>query len=230
MEESVLLFIADISGYTKYMVSNRDSNIHAQIIISKLLETIIEELHLPFEVSKLEGDAVFFFYKTDEKIIDKDIGDKILSFYDIFNTKINQLNNSTLCNCSSCKNITKLKLKIVIHYGKALFSKISKFDELSGIDVIIVHRLLKNSIKSNQYIAITEQTKDIINFTCKKDFITITEDDKDIGKIKLGYLNLEKDIIQSKNKPFLVRLIKTKILMIKTFLIRNKIIKIKKEL
>ena len=222
MEESVLLFIADISGYTRYMVSNRDSDIHAQIIITKLLETIIDELHLPFEVSKLEGDAVFFYYKTDYKSIDKSIGDKILSFYNIFDKKISELDNSTLCDCESCKNISQLKLKIIIHYGKALFSKISRFEELSGIDVIIVHRLLKNSIKSNQYIAITERTRDIIKFSCENDFVTITEVDKDIGEIKLDYLNLEKEYNQKKNKSFLIRFIKTKVLKIKTKIIRNK--------
>jgi len=222
MEESVLLFIADISGYTRYMVSNRDSDIHAQIIITKLLETIIDELHLPFEVSKLEGDAVFFYYKTDNKSIDESIGDKILSFYNIFDKKINHLDNSTLCDCESCKNISRLKLKIVIHYGKALFSRISKFDELSGIDVILVHRLLKNSIKSNQYIAITEQTREILKFSCEKDFVTITETDKDIGKIKLDFLNLERKIMAKNNKPYLTRLIKTQVLRIKTIIIKRK--------
>ena len=72
MEGNVLLFIADISGYTKYMVENKNAYVHAQIIITELLETIIKELNLPFEVSKLEGDAVFFYHKveSDEIIAD----------------------------------------------------------------------------------------------------------------------------------------------------------------
>lgn len=229
MEENVLLFIADISGYTKYMVSNRNSYIHAQIIITKLLGTIIDDLHLPFEVSKIEGDAVFFFYKADDEEIDKSIGDKILSFYDIFSEKINHLNNSTLCDCDSCKNITNLKLKIIIHFGKALFSKISKFDELSGIDVIIVHRLLKNSIKSNQYIAVTEHAKELLFFDCKKEFKSIVEKDKDTGSIKLNYINLEKSYDSSNtNNSYLMRYINTQILKLRTFLIRKKIVNIAK--
>jgi hypothetical protein len=51
----VLLFIADISGYTKLMVSSDFEIKHSQHIISELIQAIIQEVEMPLEVSKLEG-------------------------------------------------------------------------------------------------------------------------------------------------------------------------------
>ena len=60
-ELNVLLMIADISGYTKFMISNKQSLLHSQMIITELTKTIIKQVEIPFEVSKLEGDAIFMY-------------------------------------------------------------------------------------------------------------------------------------------------------------------------
>ena len=55
--EPVLLIIADISGYTRYMTANAKTLSHSQIIITELLKTILQRIELPLEVAELEGDA-----------------------------------------------------------------------------------------------------------------------------------------------------------------------------
>ena len=42
--QKVFLLIADISGYTKFMVSKRKTLAHAQAIITELMEAIIAEI------------------------------------------------------------------------------------------------------------------------------------------------------------------------------------------
>jgi len=59
--EPVLLIIADISGYTRYMTANAKTLGHSQTIITELVKAIIRQIELPMEVAKLEGDAVFLF-------------------------------------------------------------------------------------------------------------------------------------------------------------------------
>jgi hypothetical protein len=49
-----------------------------------------------------------------------------------------------------------LRLKVIDHYGVAIRSKVSGFDELSGVDVIVLHRLLKNEVKGSEYLRLTE--------------------------------------------------------------------------
>lgn len=54
------------------------------------------------------------------------------------------LNNT--CRCNACANISNLDLKFFIHYGTFGIQQISDHDELVGSDVILLHRLLKNSV------------------------------------------------------------------------------------
>jgi len=57
----LLLPIADISGYTRFMMKNHTARVHAHGIISDLLSAVIKEAQLPLEVNKLEGDARSFW-------------------------------------------------------------------------------------------------------------------------------------------------------------------------
>ena len=60
-EREAVLIIADISGYTKFLISHKDMvQTHAHVIITDLMQTIIKEVEIPIEVAKLEGDAIFF--------------------------------------------------------------------------------------------------------------------------------------------------------------------------
>ncbi len=55
------MVIADISGYTRFMVANQTALAHSQEIIGALLASILDEVQIPLTVGKLEGDAVFLY-------------------------------------------------------------------------------------------------------------------------------------------------------------------------
>jgi len=180
--------IADISGYTKFMVKNQMDLVHAQVIINELITTIIKQVKIPLETSKLEGDAVFFFAeKTNEpgrwETVRWEIGQRLIEFFEVFTDKINELSESNTCMCNACTNVDKLNLKIIVHAGTALFYKIDKFSELSGVDVIIVHKLLKNSVRSDRYILISEKAFDLIKFPQNIKFEKSKEDYAEIGGV-----------------------------------------------
>jgi hypothetical protein len=72
---------------------------------------------------------------------------------------------STTCTCNACTHIEKLRLKVVVHSGEALFHRVFNFVELAGVDVIIVHRLLKNSVAADQYLLLTEAARHDLEFS-----------------------------------------------------------------
>ncbi|MEN8106996.1 MAG: DUF2652 domain-containing protein [Pseudomonadota bacterium] len=166
--------IADISGYTEFMVSSATEIEHSQYIISQLIHTLIEQVELPMEVSKLEGDAVFLYAIKDDRHLNRDevsrkIGEKLIRFFEAFHDKIIELGGNKTsahdtCACGACSNIRILKLKLVVHSGTAHFYQIHEFNELSGSDVILVHRLLKNSVTHEEYILMTEPAWADIHF------------------------------------------------------------------
>ena len=168
--EPVLLIIADISGYTRYMTANAKTLGHSHIIITELVKAIIRQIELPLEVAKLEGDAVFLFCRKLAGArpwpeVKKIIGDQLITFFRMFSERISELSRSTACSCHACTHIEKLRLKLVVHSGEALFHRVFNFMELAGVDVIIIHRLLKNSVVADQYLLLTEAARHDLEFS-----------------------------------------------------------------
>jgi hypothetical protein len=60
------------------------------------------------------------------------------------------------CPCDACRGIKNLELKQVVHWGRATFQEIANFRKLFGLDVVLVHRMLKNSVPEQRYLLLTE--------------------------------------------------------------------------
>ncbi len=166
-EKEVLLVIADISGYTRFIAANRDTLAHSQIIITELMKAVLKELKVPMKVAKLEGDAVFFYLCKQGN--EREIGAVAAGFrariermFAAFDRRIVQLVQSNSCPCAGCRSVEMLRLKMVIHSGAALFYRLDRFTELSGIDVILVHRLLKNSVAGDEYVLLSEAARNTL--------------------------------------------------------------------
>lgn len=185
----VVLILADISGYTRFMLANATAAVHAQMVITKLLEEIIREVEIPLQVKEIEGDAVFLYALKSDDDAEWDetrrlIGRKLLSFFDAFARGILAGSEFALCSCPSCQNVDQLKLKVVVHSGEAVFHKVGEFADVSGVDVILAHRLLKNSIPSNEYILMTEAAYQDIEVETSVDVSTGEEHYEGFGPIR----------------------------------------------
>jgi hypothetical protein len=185
MNELSTLYIPDISGFTKFVT---DTDIeHGQNITAALLEEIIKSNYLDFTVSEIEGDSILF-YRGNDKLNFEEILKLSFHIFRKFHEKRIELDSSTQCNCGACSSITNLTLKFIVHSGEVRSSKISNFVKLYGKDVILVHRLLKNNIKENQYVLFTTaQTFDLagsklfLEFGESKKFV---QDLEDIGLVE----------------------------------------------
>jgi hypothetical protein len=156
----VSLILADISGYTSFVSMHRISLLHAEQIVTELLDSIIDQVEDPLILNKLEGDAAFLYSRAgDEPDLPKKILDKILIFFTVFKRRQQELIKAGEggCSCEACCNINQLKLKIIVHYGQAVIKQVRHLEELAGSDVILAHRLLKNKIPSHEYLLLTER-------------------------------------------------------------------------
>lgn len=145
--KSVILLIADISGYTQFMLSHQKALVHSQMVVSELINMIVQSAEPSLEVAKLEGDAVFMFpvkeyTETSWEATEPRISEWLLRVFELFNNKIAELRAYSICKCDACANIDQLRLKVIVHSGETMFHKIGTFYELAGVDVITVHRLL----------------------------------------------------------------------------------------
>ena len=63
--------------------------------------------------------------------------------------------------------------------------KIRNFEEIAGQDVIILHRLMKNSINSNEYILLSEKAAKVSNLRNLKNLEKRKEAVEDFGKMNI---------------------------------------------
>ncbi|MEO2003434.1 MAG: DUF2652 domain-containing protein, partial [Candidatus Poribacteria bacterium] len=186
--KSVVLIIADISGYTEFMLSHEKSQAHSQMIVGELLGLLVEEIKPPLELVELEGDAVFMYAPKQDlegswPATKKVIGEQLLRLTEVFTQKVRELQAYSICLCEACANIERLTLKTIVHSGEVIFSKIGPFSRLSGVDVITVHRLLKNSVEEDQYILMTESGYADVQFPEPLD-TRESEEVYDVGSIR----------------------------------------------
>ena len=154
-----VLVLVDISGYTKFLKLRRVSLIHAEQIITGLLEAVLDKAEHPLTLNKFEGDAAFLYSVADgrEEEVAQDASRQVSAFFDAFTLQKQEFGfQARACICDACKNVGELRLKAFLHLGDVAFKKIRQFEELAGEDVIVIHRLLKNSIPSREYVAMTE--------------------------------------------------------------------------
>ena len=151
----VALVIADIGSYTRFIRLHKNTLLHAEEIISQLLETIIERASFPLTLNKLEGDAALLYADMGgaEAAAARDIAQQVTAFFFAFHAKAEELSSSRAnCPCDACQHILDLRLKAVLHHGVVAIRTIRQFEELTGEDVILVHRLLKNGVAKPEYI------------------------------------------------------------------------------
>ncbi len=166
--------LVDISGYTNFVSghnldSSKDKKLsqgqaHAEHIISDLLEKVIEELDDVLTINKLQGDAALFYAVPDDpNELSEVIIQKLQTSFKIFNQHINDILFCETWACSTCPEVGDLKLKSFVHYGDFLIKKVNQFKEIAGQDVILAHRLMKNSIGVSEYMLFTKSFSEIMD-------------------------------------------------------------------
>ncbi len=192
-DSRTLLLIADIGGYTRFMNYHRFSLAHAQDTVGRLLETLIDAAEPAFKVAKLEGDAVFLYSElpdVSEKSLTK-LAQRVRSMRHAFSEKLKSQELNRMCTCDACVQVGHLKLKFVSHLGEVAFQRIKQYHELAGLDVIVVHRLLKNSVPVPEYMLMTEPVVNNLAEELRVQAVAHEEDLEGVGHTKLHYIDLE---------------------------------------
>lgn len=156
--QHALLVLADISGYTRFTRLRALSLLHAEAIITELLEVVIDQAAYPLQIAKLEGDAVFLYANSagDPAAAARDVARQVTGFFTAFQARARHLAATSVCPCQACGSIGDLKLKVIVHAGEIAHKRIRQFDELAGEPVIRLHRLAKNTVRADEYILVTE--------------------------------------------------------------------------
>jgi hypothetical protein len=154
MPDRALLLLADIAGYTEFMRLHRLNQAHSQEITRRLLESMLDAVP-GLGLVEVEGDALFLSapYDGDDS---SDWLPSALAMYQAFHTKQQWMVAHNLCVCAACRQIGQLQVKFVVHLGEVVHQRIRDTEKLVGVDVIAVHRMLKNDVPAAEYVLMSE--------------------------------------------------------------------------
>src|SRR5437764_7960413 len=139
------------------MQSHRTMLGHAEAATPRLVGKVVDAAP-GFELIEIEGDAAFLSREADGANGDVTLAaitEAAVAMHRAFHME-RRLVELNLCPCDSCTQTKDLKLKFVAHVGEVATQKIKRRRKLVGLDVIFVHRLLKNPVQAPEYVLLSD--------------------------------------------------------------------------
>ena len=156
-----LLYLPDISGFTEFVQTTEIG--HSQHVISELLEVLIKANTLNLKLAEIEGDALFL-YKEEIPSLEQLLA-QVETMFTAFYSHLKLLEQNRICPCKACSTAPNLQLKIIAHSGELQFITVQDKRKPFGIEVIEVHRLMKNNVDSDNYVLFTQDLTNNIELT-----------------------------------------------------------------
>lgn len=154
------LVLTDISGYTRFTRMHFTSLLHAEEIISELLEAVIHATAFPLQVGQLEGDAVLLYAEVgpgEEARAGREALEQMERLFAAFYQRERALIACDAgCVCDACTQIGQLRLKAVLHFGSFRLEKVGNLQSLTGEDVKLLRTLIKSQVPEQEYILLTD--------------------------------------------------------------------------
>jgi len=196
-----LLFIPDISGFTEFVQTTEVA--HSQHVISELLEVLIDANTQDLQLAEVEGDALFFYKEEEVPSLEKLLA-QVETMYSAFYGHLKLLEKNRICPCHACSSAHNLQLKIIVHNAELQFITVKNKRKPFGTQVIEAHRLMKNSINSDNYVLLSKELTDYIELpkNYQSRLFNFKEGENEYDGKKLHYLFSIIEKQELKLKPF----------------------------
>ncbi len=177
--------LADIGGYTSFL---SDVGIeHAKEITSHLFNGLYAVDPDRWRVGNVEGDCLFLY--SDDPAAAETAFEHVQRLFERFCDGVEEVVAGSTCTCGACDRSGDLSLKFVVHSGEFETHDVVGRTELIGPDIVVAHRLLKNSVPAREYAIVTEPLGDIVD-GCGYDCLPAVDDYDDIGSVDYRYVDL----------------------------------------
>ena len=166
---------------------NRTHLTHAQQTVAQLLESVIDA-GKGLKLAKLEGDAAFFWAPDGNANVL--VCDRLSRMRQSFLARRERIKQENSCECASCSQLDNLSLKFVAHEGEVAEQKVKRHVELAGVDVILVHRMLKNTVPVSEYVLMTDPVAQCLDAPMRQLSKPLIHDFDGIGETSTHYIDL----------------------------------------
>jgi len=148
-------------------------------------------------ISGFRGDAIFMYVPEAHICEPQTILEALENLFFVFADTRQQMIYNTTCPCRACQNLSRLDLKMVIHYGEYVIQKLGDREELLGADVIVPHRMLKNDVIEKtgieSYALFSDAAAEAANLSqLAYPLVPHAETYAHLGEVKMQVLDLRK--------------------------------------
>lgn len=194
--KTALFFMPDISGFSKFVETTEVE--HSVHIIEELFEILLKINHLDLKLIELEGDALFLYspkIPTMQALMAQ-VEDMLLAFHN----HLQYYEHLRICDCGACMTATNLRLKFIVHIGKIHFLKVGSLEKPYGHAVNLTHRLLKNEVRDDQYVLLSEDATKYMNLQESETYnLQKISSTYDIGNLVYYYSHLNTPVMDNEN-------------------------------
>jgi len=189
--------LADIGGYTRFLTGVGIE--HGKEITEDLLNHLLKCNRGRWTLANVEGDCIFFYREGREP------PDELLAhigeLYKQFSARTIDIAARAACPCGACTRTGDLSLKFIVHAGQFDVQNIGGRQELVGPEIIVAHRLLKNSVPLEEYALLTSAYLQGAPLAKTLPIAPSTERYDDVGEIACTYIDLSplRDEIRNAN-------------------------------
>ena len=178
--------LADISGYTSFLTGVAIE--HAKEITSDLFKAILKANQGRWKVANVEGDCIFFYREGRESPDELLAHVKLL--HERFCDRVIDIATASSCSCGACSRTNQLSMKFVAHTGEFETQEIAGRKQLIGVDIVMAHRLLKNSVPLEEYLLLSKECGNCMD-EVELPVSEGTDDYESFGPVEYTYLDLE---------------------------------------
>ncbi len=186
------LVLADISGYTSYVAGTELE--HSQAILADILHLVVSHLTPTLELAEIEGDAVFAYAPAERFARKETLLELIETTYLRFRNHREFMQTQRSCTCLACAQIPTLDLKFIAHAGSFVMQTVAGKRKPVGTDVILAHRLLKNTVGAAQgwraYVLLTDRLREEIGLPVESLFCAV-EEHEHLGQVRTCSYDLQ---------------------------------------
>jgi hypothetical protein len=165
---------------------------HAEVNTTRILEKVIDAVP-DFDLIEIEGDAAFLARPADASEGGATVAQTLeaaMTMHRAFHLE-RQYVATNLCPCKGCDPADNLKLKFVAHIGEVATQTIRQQRKLVGIDVILVHRLLKNPVQVPEYVLFSEELYRTGEGALSDGVHEVSQDLEGIGPVRGYFVDVE---------------------------------------
>ena len=112
------------------------------------------------------------------------VGTVVAGLLRAFYRKRAQLSHVNACRCAACRYVDKLELKVVVHGGRLLLYDLRGQREISGLPVIVAHRLLKSNVGLERYVLVSDEASQSVTLPFPTDPKEHLETYQGVGNVK----------------------------------------------